>query len=352
MEQRIEKPLSVPTEQISSLYRFSKRLDDVNWSARYKPNRPFLEGLVPHMQDFLDRNIRKITYDNSSLRAVVGISGGLDSSVSATLVADTITQAQDKGTIQNSSLVLIAFQGMSEEDLESARKFAELMGSKYTNIPIDYQERDLSKLLRDLDSFTEDLIFSTRKPKVYSGELTSRVITPIIMEYADRIGHCAIDSTNGTEYILGEIVIGAEAECAPIADFYKSQVYDLADLISVPKFVVNRPPINSTWGHDKVATYFAEKPEGLTPREAYQLLDPVLYYLFERRYQPSTVAKRLGHSLEFVSSLATRIKDQDHRRDIPFFVVNDRFKKYPRAVKSRTNEEMQGFMKDSLAIAG
>lgn len=178
---------------------------------------------------------------------------------------------------------MIAFKGMSEEDLEFARRFAESIRSRYNSVPIDYQERDLTKLLKEIDQYTDDLITASGRPKIYSGELTSRLITSLLMEYGNKTRHCILDSTNGTEYILGELVIGAGAECAPLADFYKSQVYDLAELIGVPQFIIDRPPINSTWGHNKVATYFREIPDDLTPRDVYQVLDPVLFYLFERK---------------------------------------------------------------------
>lgn len=69
------------------------------------------------------------------------------------------------------------------------------------------------------------------------------------------------------------------------------------------------------------------------------------------KYQPSTVTHRLGHSLEFVTNVATRLKNQDHRRDIPFFVVNERFKRYGRTVTELSNETMKKFIEGSLAIS-
>lgn len=343
-------PINVPPEQVHALYRYAQGKDQVNWQAQYIPNSPFLESLLPHMYEFLDKNIRKITYNPRKLRAVVGMSGGLDSVTTATLAAQTMSRAINHGTVDNTSLVLMTFQGMSREDYEIGCRFAEDLILKFPNVPITLHLQDLSPYLKLLDSDIDRTIKFTNQPKVYTGGLTTRFIALQLMEYADRTGHCALDTTNGTEVILGETVINGGGECAPLADLYKSQVYDLAEILEVPDYIINRPPINSTFGTDKVATYFREIPDDITPRAAYRVLDPILYYLFERKYQPSTVAKLLKHNPEFVHQIAIRINNQDHRRDTPYFVFNDRRKPTPRSNQNVSNLLMLKTLANSLAV--
>lgn len=345
-------PIQVPREQIESLYRLALPGERVNWDARYRPNRPLLESLVPSMTSFLDENIRKITYSPHELKAVVGMSGGVDSATTATLAAETMRQALARGTATKTSLVLMTFKGMSVEDYDAGCQFAEHLVLHYPELPIALHAQDLSPYLKLLDGDIDQTISSTRQPKVYTGGLTTRFIALQLMEYADRTGHCALDTTNGTEMILGEIVLNGGGECAPLADLYKSQVYDIAEFIGVPDFIINRPPINSTLGNDKVATYFSERPEGITPRQVYQVLDPILHCLFDKRYRPRTVARRLGHSVDFINRVSRKIEDQEHRRNIPYFAFNDRYRIDRRANLGVSNREMLNALGYSLAIGG
>lgn len=343
-------PIQVPKQQIESLYGLALSGERVNWDAQYRPNHPLLESLIPSMISFLDANIRKITYSPHALRAVVGMSGGLDSATTATLAAETMRQALNRGTAVSTSLVLIVFKGMSAEDYDAGCQFAEHLILHYPKLPITLHAQDLSPYLRLLDGDIDQTISSTHQPKIYTGGLTTRFIATLLMEYADRTGHCALDTTNGTEMILGEIVLNGGGECAPLADLYKSQVYDIAKSIGVPDFVINRPPINSTFGSDKVDTYFSERPEGITPRQAYQVLDPILYYLFDKHYRPRTVARRLGHSATFINRVSEKIEAQGHRRNIPYFALNDRYKFDRRADPSVSNRAMLSALEYSMAI--
>ncbi len=345
-----EKPIDIPPSQIEYLYNFSNSRDQVNWSARHRPNLPFLTQLLPHLYDFLDYNIRRISYDPSSLRATIGISGGLDSSVVTYLTAETMRRAQQLGTSRDTNLMLLTFKGMSEEDYLSSLRFAEDVKTAFPDIPITHHTRDLTEHLRHFDQFTDQILQDCQRPKIYSGELASRLYTSILLECADKSGHAALDCTNGTEYILGEIVIGGGAECAPLVDFYKSQVYDLAEILGLPDYIINRPPINSAWGHNKVATYFQEIPPGLTPRDVFSVLDPILYLLFERRLSPQSASASLGHSFEVTNSIAQRLASQTHRRDIPFFTVHDRYKKYPRNTPTIDNQTMRQLFSQSFDL--
>lgn len=320
---KVENPISVQENQIISLYRLADRLEDVNWDARYQSNPIFLERLIPRLYDFTCESIKRITFDQENLRAVVGLSGGLDSSTSVYIIAESMRRSKRLGIAKETSLVLLSFKGMSEEDLENARKTAQQLSSSYSDISINYQERDLTGLLKEIDRYTDNIVAATGKTKQYPGELATRLISNLVLEYADKTNHCAVEATNGTEIVLGEISLGAGGEYAPIADLYKSQVYDIAERIGVPEFVINRPPIDSAFGTNKVLGYFGEMPDGFTPRDAYNVLDPVLYLVHERRWTPKTVSKKLGHSLTFTENVYRKVRNQDHRRLRPYFNVPD-----------------------------
>lgn len=347
----VPKPTTVEASQLEALYKLADKKEQVNWGARYKPEPDLLVRLINPLYDFTVASIQKVTAEKNDLRVVIGLSGGLDSSTSALIAAESMRRASWLRIATPSSLVMLSFQGMSEEDLEYARRFAEYLGSTYSDLPIYYQERDLTRLIKQTEAFTDDIITASGKPRRYSGSSATRLIDMVVLEYADKTGHCAIDSTNGTEFVLGEFVIGAGAEYAPISDFYKSQVYDLAQFIGVPQFIIDRSPINSTYGTDKVTSYFGEIPEGLTPRDIYAVLDPALYAAYDKKYSPKLISQRLGHSLVFAKNVHQKVEQNHHRRWIPFFAVDDKRLNFRRIAQGILPGEIKEYMdKNFLAI--
>lgn len=244
----------------------------------------------------------------------------------------------------NGRLVLMTFNGMSQEDLEYGRRFAEDLERKFENIEIEYAERDIRPLMNSIHGFTDDMVQTTRGTKIYPGELATRLIDLVTLEYADKTGHCGIDSTNGSEIVLGEIVLGAGLEYSPISDLYKSQVFDLGEALESPQYVLDRNPINSTFGTDKIKSYFGEIPEGLTARDVYAVLDPVLFHIFDKKMKPRGIAKKLGHSQGFVERVYQRVRNQDHRRKHPYFALNDRRISLSRTIKDKSNQEFKEYL--------
>ncbi|MBI2670668.1 hypothetical protein HYX18_01655 [Candidatus Woesearchaeota archaeon] len=209
-----------------------------------------------------------------------------------------------------------------------------------TNMRIFLAEMDLNPLMQQISRGTNRVIERINTHMCYPGELATRLISLVNLEFADRIGHCAVGTTNGTEIVLGEFVIGAANECEPIADIYKSQVFDIGEILGISRYILERNPINSTFGTDKIHTYFAEIPDGLDARAVYSVLDPVVHHLFDLKLEPSEVARRLGHSKSFVDKVARRIRNQDHRRRIPFFCLEDKIETTKSSIESIPQEDV------------
>lgn len=326
------------------LYRFAEKVDEVNWNARYKPNNEFLSFMMPYMLNYAEESIKKVTFEKKDLRAVVGLSGGLDSCVSALLVANAMFQGINLGSSEKGRLVLMTFNAMSQEDLEYGRMFGNYLNKKFQEIKIKYIERDLRSLMKTIHNFTEETIRKTRGRKIYPGELSSRLMNLVTLEYADKTGHCCVDSTNGSEIVLGEIVLGSGFEYSPLSDLYKSQVFDIAEFLDMPKYIVNRNPINSTFGIDKIHSYFGEIPNRFSARDIYAVLDPVLFHIFDKKMKPRVIARKLGHSIKFVERVYQRFKNQDHRRKPPYFALNDRRMNFARTIADRPNKDFNQYL--------
>src|SRR3989344_7300082 len=129
------------------LYRFAEKADEVNWDARYQQNPEFMRFMIPYMLDYAEESIKKVTFEERDLRAVIGLSGGLDSCVSAWLVANAMSRGIKRRSSDKSRLVLMTFNGMSQEDLEYVRRFGEDLGRNFREIEVRYVERDIRPLM-------------------------------------------------------------------------------------------------------------------------------------------------------------------------------------------------------------
>ena len=301
------------------LYRMTDKIEDVNWSSQYLSNIDMARSMLPDIYNFTENAIKTVTYDENSLGAVIGLSGGIDSCVCSSVVAETMQNAVESGHIRDTNLGLINFRGRSKEDTNYSRLFIEYIRSKYPRLKIQYIEQDIIPLLNHINEITDYLLNLTHRKKIYPGELATRLMDLLVLEYADKTGHCAIDSTNKTEVVLGEIVIGAGGEAAILSDFYKTQVYDLAEALAIPDPFIQRRPINSTFATDKVSSYFAEIPTDFTPGDVYRVLDLALFLAYDKKYSSEALSHELGHSEKFTQKLWQRIHSQDHRRVIPSF---------------------------------
>jgi len=326
------------------LYRFAEKADEVNWNAQYQQNSEFMKFMMPHMLDYAEESIKKVTFEKKDLRAVIGLSGGLDSCVSAWLVANAMSRGIKRGSSDKGRLVLMTFNGMSQEDLEYGQRFGEDLERSFREIEVKYVERDIRPLMHAVHEFTDDMVHATGGNKIYPGELATRLIDLATLEYADKTGHCGVDSTNGSEIVLGEIVLGAGLEYSPISDLYKSQVFDLGELLETPQYVLDRNPINSTFGTDKIRSYFGEIPEGFSARDVYAVLDPILFYIFDKKMKPRGITRKLGHPQEFVERVYQRVRNQDHRRKHPYFALNDRRVSLSRTISDKSNEDFKQYL--------
>lgn len=124
----------------------------------------------------------------------------------------------------------------------------------------------------------------------------------------------------------------------------QSQVFDLGERLEIPRYVIDRNPINSTFGTDKIKSYFGEIPEGITARDVYAVLDPILFHIFDKKMRPRRIAKKIGHSQKFVERVYQRVRNQDHRRKHPYFALNDRRISLLRTIKDKPNLEFKEYL--------
>src|SRR3989338_1497205 len=127
-------------------------------------------------------DLSRLSERKEDVKVLVPISGGIDSGAVALLAAETIKHVKKNGRAKNTSLVLLGFNGLDEEEVVFARRFADHMNSQYPDLNLDYQERDLMPMLRDISGFAENIITATQQEKVYGGEVSTCLIDLVANE--------------------------------------------------------------------------------------------------------------------------------------------------------------------------
>ncbi len=217
--------------------------------------------------------------------AVVGISGGVDSSVVASLcvralgrervLALQMPEGESAGSAESLRLgrVLADAQGLDVivEDLTAILKGAgcyERRDAAIRDVIPDYGPGWRSKIVLpsviDSDRFRIYTIVAVApdgqeirermSPAAYLGVVAAtnfKQRTRKMMEYyhADRLNFAVAGTPNRLEYDQGFFVKGGDglADFKPIAHLYKTQVYQLADYLGVPKDITNTPPTTDTY---------------------------------------------------------------------------------------------------------
>lgn len=289
------------------LYRFG-HFDSLNMDAEADPDNEFFENYVlPELLDYTKEKIHETTYNEDEIRGLVGISGGIDSVTAAELSREVMENSEEP-----SHLSLVGFVGTNSEDERYIRRYL----NQFESDEIEVEKR-LLDISDRLDSIDQDLREISPEHD-YPGELPTRLISTYLLEYADRNNCCNIGTTNATEIMLGEFSSGSGSDYNPFADFFKTSIFELADMLEVPEFIIERSPRNSSFGQSKVDSYLEGVPSDVSDREVFAVLDAAIWGLMDDR-SPEEVSNQLGHDLDLIQNLNDRIEEQEPRRESTYF---------------------------------
>ena len=215
---------------------------------------------------------------------ILGLSGGLDSSVIAYLAVEALG-------VDKVSVLIMPSDTNTAEDLELSKQVAENLNIQYSIFNID----ELTK------SYINALDFEVNKMTL--GNLKARARMTLLSSKANEINGLVLGTGNKTEIMTGYSTKHGDAGCdiLPIGDLYKTEERELAKYIGVPQEIIDRPPTAGLW-------------EGQTDEEelgiTYENLDKILIAL-ENNVGLSDFDK---NEVELVQNL---IKNSEHKRHLP-----------------------------------
>lgn len=181
--------------------------------------------------------IRKFFENFPNKKVVIGLSGGIDSALSATLLAKALGP-------ENVYAINMPSQFNSETTKGAARTLAQNLGIHYTSIPIQHSyentireiESAVFTRLNGSNTITPLKLSGLNKENIQARDRGSRVLAGV----ASCLGAVFVNNGNKTETAFGYATLYGDVNgaLAPIADLYKMEVYDLALLINEEKEVI------------------------------------------------------------------------------------------------------------------
>jgi NAD+ synthase len=222
-------------------------------------------------------------------RAVIGLSGGIDSALSAYLSAEALGAS-------NVLAVRMPYRTSSADSLEDAERVIEALGLSSTTIPITDMADPLIGRFPDMSN--------TRK-----GNIMARLRMTVLYDQSVAWGGLVMGTSNKTEILLGYTTLYGDSAVAmqPIGDLYKTQIRQLAAALGVPDSVRQKAPSADLW-----VGQTDEGELGFT----YADVDQVLYLLVDERYTVNEVVEE-GFARAFVEDVWRRVKINHYKRTMP-----------------------------------
>jgi len=209
--------------------------------------------------------IREQTAAAGCSRLVIGLSGGVDS----TLVAVLSAEAVGAGNVQ---AMILPYETSNPESEAHARMVIDALGLPYERFDITPMVHPLLARYPDMDE--------RRK-----GNIMARSRMIILFDQSARLNGLVVGTSNRTETLLGYFTLHGDGAAGfkPIAHLYKCQIRELARAVGVPEVIVTKAPSADLWDGQT-----DEGELGFTYDEA----DQVLYWLMERGLNVDEIAAK------------------------------------------------------------
>jgi NAD+ synthase len=222
-------------------------------------------------------------------KAVIGLSGGIDSALSCFLTAEALGA-------ENVLAVRMPYKTSSPDSLEDAQRVIDKTGVQALTVPVTEMVDPLLEKYPNMEA-------------VRKGNVMARMRMIILYDRSAAFNGLVMGTGNKTEILLGYTTLFGDSACAmnPVGDLYKTQVRQLAAALGVPKEIIQKPPSADLW-----VGQTDEKELGYT----YEEVDRLLYLLVDKRFTSEECVKA-GFEEKFVRDVIRRVRQNHYKRVMP-----------------------------------
>jgi len=222
-------------------------------------------------------------------KALLGVSGGIDSALSLYLSAKALGP-------ENILALRMPYKTSSPDTLEDAQTMIDDLGVQSRTIDITAMVDAFINQHEDMD-------------KKRAGNIMARMRMIVLFDQSAVFNGLVMGTSNKTELLLGYSTIYGDSAAAlqPIGNLYKTQVRQLAQALGVPEKVIKKTPSADLWQGQT-----DEGELGFT----YEEVDQLLYLLVDQRYKPEACVDE-GFDKGFVERVMRMMRQNHFKRVMP-----------------------------------
>ncbi len=271
------------------------------------------EALVLGTRDY----VRKCGFS----KALVALSGGIDSALVACIAVDALGKENVRG-------ITMPSQYSSTGSVDDSRILADNLGIRLDRVPIEGLFQSYEQALAP--------VFAGTKPDITEENIQSRIRGMLLMAMSNKFGALVLTTGNKSEMSVGYCTLYGDmvGALAVIGDVMKTRVYDLCRYINrereiIPAAILEKPPSAELRAGQK-------DTDSLPP---YEILDPILEAYVERFETPEAIAAEHSFDLELVRSVVKLVERSEYKRQqaAPVLKVTEKAfgmgRRFPIAVK-------------------
>ncbi len=283
-------------EPIEIFPSFKEHVQTVDMSALGKPGLYVPQDKIESIYEALILGIGDYMRKCGFSKAVIGLSGGIDSTVTCCLAKEAIGSENVLGVSMPSPY-------SSKESTEYARRLAENLGIQFMVIPISPTYYSYIQSLREHLQVGEDVDVTLQN-------IQARIRGNILMVLSNKFGYLVLSTGNKSELAVGYCTLYGDMTggLAVISDVPKTMIYELARYINrksevIPKEIIERSPSAEL------------KPNQLDQDTLppYNILDRILYYYIEEGYSMKEILE-LNFDPEMVKWVIRSVNRNEYKR--------------------------------------
>ena len=222
-------------------------------------------------------------------RAVLGLSGGIDSALVACLAAEALGP-------ENVHAVIMPYRTSNPESEAHARLVGERLG-------IDCRMIEITPMVDAYFALFPDATPLRRGNKMARERMT------VLFDHSASLSALVLGTSNKTELLLGYGTLYGDMASAlnPIGDIYKSQVWQLSEALGVPREIIEKKPSADLW-----AGQTDEQELGFSYRE----VDELLYHMVDLRMSRTHLIAN-GFAEAFIDKIYAMVQNSHFKRRLP-----------------------------------
>ncbi len=266
-----------------------------NSKGKQVPTETVKDEKIKLIHDGLVMGLRDYFQKSGFTKAILGLSGGLDSAVVLAIAVKALGN-------NNVKALLMPSQFSSDHSVKDAVELALNLNTSYDILHIKELYHKFDETLKP---FFKDFTFGSAEENIQA-----RTRALLLMAYSNKYNYVLLNTSNKSESAVGYTTLYGDmcGGLSVLGDVYKTDVYKLADYINrtetiIPENTINKPPSAELSPGQKDTDSLPE----------YDLLDQILYNYIELQMGSNDIIKK-GFEAEIVNKVLSLVDRSEHKR--------------------------------------